>query len=117
MVAIASGLVNVDGLGESLAKHSRAPGRPWVEVGAKGKTLFTPHAQPNASARCRPITCNGPAVMRPRRWASRASMVAIFAVRTTEATGRPAMPRSSTATSPGQPRFSALVIITTQSRP
>lgn len=49
--------------------------------------------------------------------AAAASIVAIFAVRMTDGTGRPAEARSRTATSPGQPRFSALVIIRTQARP
>ena len=45
------------------------------------------------------------------------AMVAIFAVRITDGTGKPAAARSATRTSPGQPRFSALVIMTTQRRP
>jgi hypothetical protein len=44
-------------------------------------------------------------------------MVAIFAVRITDATGRPAAARLFTVTSPGHPRFAALVIITTHSSP
>ena len=51
----------------------------------------------------------------PIRSASCASIVAIFADRTTEAAGKPVAARSDTATSPGQPRFAALVTITTQS--
>ena len=38
--------------------------------------------------------------------ASEASIVAIFAVRITDGTGRPAMTRLPTVTSPGQPRLS-----------
>lgn len=44
-------------------------------------------------------------------------MVAIFAVRITEAAGRPAAARSCNGTSPGHPLFPALVIITTHSNP
>lgn len=51
----------------------------------------------------------------PIRSASRLSMVAIFAGLTTEGTGRPTDRKSSAIeTSPGRPRFAALVIITTQ---
>jgi hypothetical protein len=48
---------------------------------------------------------------RPIRSASRASMVAILAQRTTDGAGSPAMIRSETGTSPRHRRFSALVII------
>lgn len=51
------------------------------------------------------------------RSASLASIVAILAVRTTEAAGSPAAPRSDTSTSPGQPRFSALVIMSAHTKP
>src|SRR5688572_26800453 len=44
-------------------------------------------------------------------------MTAILAVRTTDSAGSPAVARSLTATSDGQRRLSALVIINTQTRP
>ena len=75
-------------------------------------------ADADSSRTSRPTTCLSCAgCTRPRRVASVASMVAILAVRTTDGTGSPAKARLFTAMSPGQPRFSALVIITTQSRP
>ena len=43
-------------------------------------------------------------------------MVAIFAVRITEGIGRPAAAASGISMSPGQSRFSAEVIISTQTR-
>jgi len=52
----------------------------------------------------------------PNLVASAASMVAIFAVRITDATGNPARARAVMGTSLDHPRFSALVIITTQIR-
>ena len=54
---------------------------------------------------------------RPSLTASDASIVAILAVRMSDGTGRPAAARSVTDTSPIQPRFFALVIITTHSSP
>ena len=51
----------------------------------------------------------------PRRVASTAPMVAIFAVRTKEAAGRPVPSSSAGATSLRQPRLSALVIMTIHS--
>jgi len=53
----------------------------------------------------------------PIRSASLASIVAILAVRTTDAAGNPATARSDITTSPGQPRFSELVIIITHMSP
>jgi hypothetical protein len=49
--------------------------------------------------------------------ASEASIVAIFAGRITEGAGRPARDKAVIPTSSGQPRFAALVIMTTHRRP
>lgn len=54
---------------------------------------------------------------RPSVEASDASIVAILALRTMEGTGRPASCRLATGRSSGQPRFSALVIMTTHKSP
>jgi len=53
----------------------------------------------------------------PSRIASTASIVAIFAARTTDLAGSPVAARLLRVTSLDQPRFSALVIIATHSRP
>ena len=57
------------------------------------------------------------AATRPSFEASDASIVAILALRMREGTGRPASFRLATGTSSGQPRFSALVIMTTHKSP
>ncbi len=44
-------------------------------------------------------------------------MVAILALRITEGAGKPAVAKLLMETSPGQPRFSALVIMTTRNSP
>lgn len=67
-----------------------------------------PRSKSSTAARCRVGTW-------PIRRASAAATVAILVVRISDGIGSPvALPE--TATSPGQPRFSALVIISTQSR-
>ena len=75
----------------------------------------------NAPARCRrsrTTMCRRSDLgSSPTRSASRASIVATFSVRTSDGAGRPAICRSDISTSPGQPRLSALVIISTQSSP
>ena len=53
----------------------------------------------------------------PSRCASPASTVAIFAGRTIDGGGGPAARRSDMPTSSGQPRFSALVIMTSHNEP
>ena len=53
----------------------------------------------------------------PSRSASRASTVAIFAGHTIDGAGSPAERRSEMPRSPRQPRFSALVIMTSYNRP
>src|SRR3972149_7079261 len=75
--------------------------------------------QPGAGAK--PSTCpsrlatclNSAGGKLPSFLASDASMVAIFAVRITEGTGRPAAARLFTGTAPGQGRVSGVVVMTT----
>jgi hypothetical protein len=71
----------------------------------------------SSRARCFATRANSGRGTLPSFAASPASMVAIFAVRITDGIGRPAIARLSIDTSPGQPRFPALVIMSTQSRP
>jgi hypothetical protein len=75
--------------------------------------LVMPIVRPTRSSTCW-ITA---AEIVPSFVASEASIVAIFAGRITEGAGRPARESAVIATSSGQPRFSALVIMTTHTSP
>jgi hypothetical protein len=113
------------GTDPSIRKGTRPPSRPLclpaeLLVAAiipwAGDAVFQsimPSLRPTRSKVCW-ITA---AEIVPSFVASEASIVAIFAGRTTEGAGRPARESAVIATSPGQPRFSALVIMTTHMSP